>query len=456
MVPFLIAAIVGVALIVVIILIAGARKGKGGDAKSGSKAEHSISKKGKGGVIKEMEKRLAHNPHDVDALQTLGDIYYNDANWEKVNSIYKTLFDISTVHLEVKSDIAAQRMGIACFQLDRIDEAINMLMLSAKKNTELFETHFYLGRAFYKKNIYDKAFICFKKCKQLAPDNNEVNQYIGMSLFKAGKFRDSLPFLKKVLDESPDNKEVLYDMAVAMSECAMGDKALKLFMHLRLDPQFGPQSCLEAGKLHEKAKAVQDAIQDYEIAMKLENLPEPVAVQILYKCAQCYIQQNNITKGLALLKQLQNLHQGYKDVDALVARYSELNQNQNLQTYLLSGTSDFVALCRKFVATYYKDSFVKVEDVNVASESVEIICDIESNKWENKQLMRFYRTQAPIGDIYIRDFHSKMRDSKCDSGFVATMGTFSESAHKYTEGRPIDLIEKDKLCSILKKINMFN
>ena len=71
-------------------------------------------------------------------------------------------------------------------------------------------------------------------------------------------------------------------------------------------------------------------------------------------------------------------------------------------------------------------------------------------------MFRFYRTQTVMGDIYIREFHSKMRDAKCDNGYCVTMGSFSESAHKYTEGRPIDLIEKEQLCKILKKINMLN
>jgi hypothetical protein len=35
------------------------------------------------------------------------------------------------------------------------------------------------------------------------------------------------------------------------------------------------------------------------------------------------------------------------------------------------------------------------------------------------------------------------------------MGSFSDSAHKYTEGRPIDLIEKEQLTKLLKKINLF-
>ena len=155
-----------------------------------------------------------------------------------------------------------------------------------------------------------------------------------------------------------------------------------------------------------------------------------------------------------MLKQIQVLKSGYKDVDSLVIRYSELNQNKNLQVYLLAGTSDFVALCRRFMAAYRKDAFVKVEDVQVASECVEFICEVESSKWSAKELYRFYRTQTAIGDIYIRDFHSKIRDSKCDNGVCVTMGCFSESCHKFSEGRPIDLVEKDELCKILKKINL--
>ena len=122
----------------------------------------------------------------------------------------------------------------------------------------------------------------------------------------------------------------------------------------------------------------------------------------------------------------------------------------------MSGTSDFVALCRKFISAFYNNSFVKVEDVSVDSGHVEIICSIENQKWDTKEIFRFYRSQTVIGDMPIREFHSKMRDLRCDAGFCVTMGSFSESAHKHAEGRPIDLIEKDQLSKILKKINMFS
>ncbi len=415
-----------------------------------------IQKKGKSAVLKEAERKLAHDPHNVQALEMVGNIYYGEKDWEKVWNIYKTLYDISAAHPEIDIAKTALKMGIAAYNMEKNEDAISSLMLSIKKVPDDFDCNMYLGRALMKANTFDKAIFCFKKARIMQPENNEVNELLGKAFFKSQKYRDCLPFLKKVLDENPGNKEILFDMAIAMTECGMGDKALKVFMHLRPDPNFGAQSCLEAGKMHERVKDYASAVKDYEIALRLPSVPEQIILQIKYRLANTYIAMNDISKGLTYLRQIQATKPQYKDVDALVARYSELNQNKNLQTYLMSGTSDFVALCRKFISTYYKDSFVKVEDVQVASESVEIVCEVETPKWEAKQMFRFYRTQNIIGDINVREFHGKLRDTKCDNGVCITMGSFSESAHKFIDGRPIDLIEKDDLVKILKRINMFN
>ena len=454
LIPVLISITVAIVFITIILVLSSA-KGKHNANKS-DRVASSVQKRGMSAVVKEYEKKLAHDPHNVEALSALGDVYYNDQNWEKVLNIYKVLYELSSAHTEIVIADVTRRWGIAAFFLKKYDDAINILLLSVKKVPDSYETNYYLGCAFLEKQVYEKAAYCLKKCRLIAPENTEVSKQLGLCLFKSQKYRDSLPYLKKALDVEPENKELLYDMAVSMSEAGMGDKALKIFVHLRPDPVFGAQSCLEAGKMHERIKDFQAAIGDYEIANKLENVPDQLALQIKYRCANCYINSNNIPKGLVILKQIQAVHPNYKDVDALVARFQELNQNQNLQVYLLSGTSDFVALCRKFITVFFKDAFVKIEDVSVASESIEIICDVESNKWEAKNMFRFYRTQTVIGDIYVREFHAKMRDAKCDNGYCVTMGTFSESAHHYTEGRPIDLIEKDALCAALKRINMLS
>ena len=45
-----------------------------------------------------------------------------------------------------------------------------------------------------------------------------------------------------------------------------------------------------------------------------------------------------------------------------------------------------------------------------------------------------------------------MQDVKAARGFCISAGVFSQEAHKYIEGRPIDLIEKNDLTKVLKQI----
>lgn len=441
-----------VSIVVIIVMIAKSPT----DKQKKEKVNNVVQKKGRTTAIRDLEKKLIHDPHNIQNLESLGELYFMENNWDKVWHIYKTLYDISSVHPQVDYAKATCRMGIAAFNLSKYDEAIQSFMLSGKREPDVFETNYYLGKALSEKGIFDKAINCFKKCRILNPDNLSVFADLGLTYFKANHFKDALPYLKKILDEDPSNKEILFDMAISLAECGIIDKALKIFMHLRPDPIYGAQACLEAGRMHEKQKDFENAISDYEIALKLPSITDSLLMQIKYRYASCCFQMNNIPKGLMILKQIASTHAGYKDVETLITRYSELNKNQNLQTYLMAGTSDFVALCRMFIQYHNKDGFVKIEDVSVAQESIEIICYVESAKWEAKTLYRFYRTQTVIGDIYIREFHSKMRDSKCDKGICVSMGTFSENCHKYIEGRPIDLIEKDELCACLKKINVFN
>jgi len=448
----ILASVIAAALLILFLMLVVPRIRKR-DAKR-SDVEQRIQKKGKSAILKEAQKKLQHDPHNVPALEIMGDIYYKDKNWEKAWTVYKTLYDIATAHVEIDVAKAALRMGVSAYNLKKLDDAAGSLMISVKRDPENFEANLYLGKTFFEQKIYDKSLYCLKKARTLNPESKEIIATIGMCFFNLHKYKECLPFLKKVLDENPDNKEILYDMAVAMAETGMGDKALKVFIHLRPDPVFGANSCLEAGKMHERSKDFKSAVQDYTIGIKLDNVPEQTAIQIRYRCANCLLQMNDISNALAHLKQIQNMKPGYKDVDALVARYSELNQNKNLQTYLMSGTSDFVALSRKLISTYHADAFVKVEDVQVGSECVEVICNVENPKWESKEIFRFYRNQTVIGDIYIREFHSKIRDSKCDKGVCATIGSFSESCHKYIEGRPIDLIEKEALSKLLKKVSV--
>ena len=403
-------------------------------------------------VIRECSKKLARDPRNVQALSTLGDLYYNEQNWDKAFPLYNLLFDLISTHVEIDAGKTAARQGISAFHIERFEDAERGLLAACKFEPDNFDANFYLGRLMYQKNEYEKAVLCLRKAKAVNPDAAEVDEPLGLSYFKSQHYRESIPFLRRVLDENPTDKDALFAIATAMDKTGYGDKALKVFMHLRPHPQYGARSCLSAGLIHEHANQYQLAEQDYEIGLKLEDVPLDLQTTLRYRLANAHLAQKNIGKALVRLKEIQDTVPGYKDVPALIQRYQELNTNANLQTYIMSPTADFVALCRRFVTSYYSDATVKIEDSTVTQEFVEILCTVDTPRWEESELFRFYRSTGAIGELYVREFHSKLRDMKCDKGFCITAGAFTEGVHKFSEGRPIDLVEKGRLISMLKKL----
>ena len=438
----LIAIVIIVAFGAIVISFATRKKsGKGGRQKSRAQ------------IIKDASRKLAQDPHNADALIALGDLYYNDRDWEKAYPIYETQMSIAPAHKEIDVFRASLRQGICAVKLNKIAEAFKGLSTAAQINPNDFEVNYYLGTAFYKNDEFEKAVPRFKKVIVIKPEAGGINSPLGLSLYKAKHYRESLPYLKRALDENPENKEALFAMADGMNESGYGEKAIKVFMHLRPDPEFGARACLAAGMFHLKTGEADKAIQDFEIGLKHQNASPDVAIETRYRLALAYFAQKAIGKGINNLQEIQAINPQYKDVPQLISRYSELNQNKNLQTYLMASSSDFVSLCRRIVMKYYQKAVAKIVDISVSPDNIEILVSVEFIRSEETHIFRFYRTTGAVADLYVREFHARVSEAKAAKGVCITAGLFSEEGRKYAEGRPIDLVDKNGLIKILKKID---
>lgn len=444
---FLIAAVIMIALVAVLTLFTG--KGKGGSAKGNTN-------KNKAQIIKEANKRLAKNPHDPLGLVPLGEVYFDSQLWEKAFSVYSDLVKLALAKKDGTIDLFTSflRQGITALKLEKLPEATQSLINATKINSVAYEPNYYLGRTMVKLEQYDKAIPLFKKALLANPEATGVYLQLGQCYYNAKKYRDSLPCFKKALDEDPGNKEALFDMADAMSNEGHPEKGIKVFMHLRADPVYGPRSCLQAGLYHLKTNDAHSATTDFEIGLKHENTPPEIKIELEYNLARCYFESNQIAKGLSQLKSIRSKNANYKDVNTLISRYQELSQNSNLQIYISANSSDFVTLCRKFITTKYRNSTIKIQSIDVDILYTDILAEIYSAKWEDVALFRFFRTTGATGEIYVREFHGHMGDVKAARGFCISAGTFTEEARKYIDGRPIDLIEKNDLTKILKQISI--
>ena len=387
------------------------------------------SKKNKAAIIREASKRLAQNPNDSAALLMVGDIYFQDQDWEKAYASYAPLMDQMSGRAPSEQFEISLRYGVGAMQTERFTEAKKGFLTARNIDPNHFEVNYNLGYIYYTQKEYEKAVPFLRKALVTQPDNVTALKYLGYTLQSLRKYQEALPCLKKVLDVQPDNKDALFAMGECFYEVGSNDQALKIFTHLRVSPEVGPRSALYAGVIRTRANQLDKAIEDFEIGLKHENIPLDISNELRYNLANARIKTQDLQKALIQLKEIQSVSPGYKDVASLIMRYQELNQNKNLHTYLMAGQSEFV------LATH-----------------TDIVAHIDTSKWADLVIFRFFRSQGAVGELVLREFHARIKEMKAGKGICMTAGTFTEEARRFTESRPLDLFDKNRLNKVLNTI----
>ena len=437
-------------ILVVIVFIFIMNRGGGGSLKSGKfSKDHEAA-------IREANKRIAQNPNDPEALFTLACAYFDEENWERAVQTFETLIANISASKNPNLDLFTiyKRYGMAARKLNLLDQAYKGFSTARTHKQDDFEVNYELGALEFERKNYEKAIQLLSQARSQEPDSPAVLRYLGHALFRLKKPKEAMTFIRKAIDLAPDDKESLYTLGECYHEANQTEQALRIFNHLRADPVMGPNACLIAGTMHLDTRQYEAATQDFEIGLKHPNIKPDVLLDLRYRLATTYIKLNDIGKAIPLLKHIQAENASYKDVNVLLGKYIELNANRNLQTFLIGSSADFVALCRKIVMTYYGKAKVKITNITVnKSEWADILAEVDTVKWSDVIMFRFIRTQGSIGELIVRDFHSHLKEIKAGKGICMTVGNFTEEAKRYTEARLIDLIEKEKLQSILNSLD---
>jgi tetratricopeptide (TPR) repeat protein len=405
-------------------------------------------------IIREANKRLAQNPKDTEALLSLADLLYGEEDYEKAFRSFAVLIDLCASNSELDEFSITLKYGISAIKQKKYKEGYKALVYARTLKKDVFELNHHLGYLEYLRKNYDKAIQFLRLALEKVPDHGDTIRYLGFALFRTKRFKNAISILKKVIDLQPDDKEALFALAKSYFELNVNEQAIKIFSHLRPDPTYGAVSALFSGTIHMNARQYEKAIMDFEIGLRHVEIKQDVSLELKYRLSNCYSMEQDISKALPLLTQIQKQSPNYKDVPAQIGRFQELNSNQNLQIYLLSPPSEFVTLCRKICTNFFHDSKTKITSISVQkNEYADLLCSIETGKWQDDVLFRYIRSAGQIGELLLRDMHSKIKELKAGRGFCIVAGSFTESSKYFVEARLIDLIEKEELLKILNRID---
>jgi tetratricopeptide (TPR) repeat protein len=410
--------------------------------------------KGRDAILKDANKRLAQNPRDPEALTALADLYFQENVWDKAFRNYELLTEMAGSNQNINEFEAHLRYALSAMKLGMMNEAYKGFTAARNIRQDNFEVNFNLGNLEFQKKNYEKAIQLLQAARAQDPENAAVLRCLGHSFFRLKRHKEAMAFIRKAIDIAPDDKESLYTLAECYYEANQTEQALRIFGHLRPDPVLGASASLFSGTINLEQRQYEKAIQDFEIGLKHENIKPEILLDLQYRLATTYLKQNDIGKAIPLLKEIQTVNAGYKDVALLIGKYQELNANKNLQIFMMAPSADFVALCRKIVITYYARAKVKITNISVnKNEWADILAEVDTPKWSDVVMFRFIRSPGSVGELIVRDFHSHLKEVKAGKGICISVGAYTEEAKRYTEARLIDLIDKEKLTAILNTVD---
>lgn len=420
--------------------------------KNGSKPRK-VRARDRNQIIKESNRRLAQNPKDADALLALGELYFSEQVFDKAMRTYEVLIDLCATNKQLDEFEVTLKYALSCMRMKQFEEAYKSLLIARSMKQDVFEVNYNLGYLEYRKKNYEKAVQLLNLAHKEKGEHVPTMRYLGHSLFKIKKYSEAVSILRRTVDLEPDDKESLFAVAQCYHELGQNDNAIKIFSHLRADPGLGPNAALFAGTIHMNQHQYDKAVMDFEIGLRHQQIGEKSLLELKYRLATAYLKQQEIGSALKLLEEVHAMQPVFKDVPNLLRKYRELHGNQNLQTFLISNTSDFVTLCRKVVNTFFPKAKVKIVDVSVQkSEFADILAEVSTLKWEDMVLFRFVRTTNTVGELILRDLYSRSKEVKAGRGFCLSAGDFSDGAKQFVEARLIDLIEKEDLMKRLNQV----
>ncbi|MXX63461.1 MAG: tetratricopeptide repeat protein [Holophagales bacterium] len=145
--------------------------------------------------------------------------------------------------LELDSEFAPAiaGMGIAFFELERYEEAIESMLRAlvlAPELPEAFSLHRLTGRALQELGQLSEAAEQFTRTLELAPRDAEALDRLGFLRFNAGRYEDALEYYRALLEINPADATAHSNLGVALLNLERYDEAARsLERSLELDPE---------------------------------------------------------------------------------------------------------------------------------------------------------------------------------------------------------------------------
>jgi len=397
---------------------------------------------------------IAKNPRDAKAHYLLGKAYLADGRAELALMEFKT---ISKVPFDSKAQEKEFRTLTAQLyeRFQQHDEALAEYALLIKLDPQNGEYHYAIGQLFEQMNKAEQAIAHYRQAIGLNPRHASAHAALGLLLFRSKMLSEAKQEITTALSLEPDNTTALYYQGKLLRETKEYAQALTAFEKAARNADLRQKCFTERGLCYMDANSLEKAAFEFERALKLTSKnSNPDTLRLRYAAAACYEKMRDLDRAIEQWEAIHTTTPGYKDVADKLNQYRDLRSNDYMKEYLTVSAESFLKLCKAVTEQAFALSVQSQKEIKQGCAIIAL--EDNSEKWMNvrkqPKLFIYSRDSDIIGDSFLRSLHEQMKTQGLVRVVVITSSGFSRSALSFAENRPFELIDKDKLESMLKKI----
>ncbi|MDR2767304.1 MAG: tetratricopeptide repeat protein [Treponema sp.] len=413
-----------------------------------------LIKKGKTQTaIKAARAILAKEPKNADAHYFLGRAYLAEKKEDLAFGELKTLSLSGALGEFTPEEDFRSELARLFVKNRQIEEALKEYVLLIKLKPDKAEYYYNAGKLFNDHNRPDMARNYLRKAAELAPRDAKIHYELGVMLYRSKNAVEARDALERSLKLNADNAQAYYYLGKIQKDAKDYQNALATLEKAARDPAFRLRALLERGSCYLALNAPDKAIPDLERAVKAitsEKAQESLFAR--YFLALCYEKNRDMEKSVEQWSAIHAVKKGFKDVEAKLAQYQDLINDDVVKDFLSAGTQEFMEICKRMIGSGLA---LQVKSAKTIPDGIEFVAiENENAKWRNTRkqprLIRIYRSPDLLGDDKIRSILDDAKTQNMVRAMVVTSSGFSNAALQYAENRPVELCNKDKLLALLR------
>jgi len=399
---------------------------------------------------------ISKEPRNCEAHYQLALCYLKDHKPEIALMEFQTVNQIGHFGTYCPEIEFRKRIAELYVRFEHIEEALKEYLLLVKLEPEISGHYLNIGKLFEEWNKSEKAANFYRKAVELDPRSSEGHYHLGLLLYKTKKPVEAKMELELALKIEPENLQAQFYLGRLRKDSHDYVGALLSFEKAQRSSELKVKALIERGGCYMSMNNYDKAISELTRAVKLGT--DPSAIETIYAryfLAICHEKMRNIDEAIEQWEKIYSKKPNFRDVAEKLSQYQDLKTDDKIKDYLTSSKDAFIGICKELT----KKLNLSVRDAGEIANGCQILAvEKDSDKWRNTRkmprLIRFLRIPELIPESTVRAMHEEMKKIGVTRGIIVSSTNFSRKAIEYTESRPIDLINSDKLQNLLQNIKL--